>query len=292
MANKVQELFESVTDRIIASLERGVAPWSKPWRGGGGMPVNGYTMRPYRGLLNTFLLSLAGQSFGSNYWCGYGQAIQAGGCVRKGEKATFVLSPLLRKEQGSDGSENTVCRGFRTAAVFNLRQCDGVAEPQVESPRGHTPEAAAEKIIAEMPSRPTIIHGNGIQACYRMLDDSVRIAAPECFTSGGSYYSTLFHELAHSTGAEKRLGRPGVMQFDRFGSHQYSQEELVAEMSAAYLMAVAGIENEQEQSAAYIGSWLKKLKDERGLLLAAAGEANRASRYIAAAYLTEESAPS
>ena len=152
------------------------------------------------------------------------------------------------------------------------------------SKREHSPIEEAERIVAGMPKRPEIRHGGG-RACYSLSLDRVDMPQPETFRSGQDYYSVLFHELTHSTGHESRLNRKGVSASDgewsAFGSTPYAREELVAEMGAAFLSGHAGIvERTISNSAAYIQSWLQRLKDDARLVVQAAAQAQKAADYI------------
>jgi len=280
---KVEEIFEGITDRIIGMLETGIAPWRKPWRtSDGAMPYNAYTGREYRGMLNTFILGFAGQAFGCNAWVGFHQCVKMGGSV-KGQKSTWILAPLVKKERDENGQEQTRVFGFRGVYVFNVAQCEGITLPTIEQ-REHNANEDAEALWSSFPNPPALLHGGG-RACYSPQSDAIHMPKPEDFDTASDYYGTLFHEATHATGAEKRLNRPGIAQFDRFGSHQYSQEELVAEMGSAYLLALAGMEPKEEQNAAYIGHWLAAIKGDRDLVRKAAIDANRGTRLIAARFM-------
>jgi antirestriction protein ArdC len=138
----------------------------------------------------------------------------------------------------------------------------------------------AEQIMAGMPHKPDIRHG-GNEACYSPMLDYVKLPEPSAFQSPEEYYATAYHELVHSTGHASRVGRKGILEPSFFGSHEYSKEELVAEMGAAFLCGVAGIEQRTiENSASYISGWLKALKNDRKLLVMAAAQAQHAVDYI------------
>lgn len=288
MNDKIQNLFDTITDRIIASLENGVAPWSKPWVSAGHhLPWNCTTGKTYNGLLNTFLLMIASQGFTSNAWCGMSQARNKfGAYLKPGQKSPVsILIPRIVK----DDDDREKCVGFKSVAVFNADQFDGLVLPEPEtSGVAHEPHAIAEAIVASMPEPPAFLHDGGGRAYYVPTSDSIHLPDVTAFTSSDAYYATKFHEMVHATGHAKRLGRDGIMKFDRFGSHQYSQEELVAEMGAAYLLALSGIDSQVDQNAAYIASWLKALKDDRNMLYRAALEANKATRHVAGSFLREQ----
>jgi len=173
---------------------------------------------------------------------------------------------------------------LRYYRVFNLEQCElpqAVLDkiPTVET-HEHDPIEAAERIIADMPNRPEIQY-TGSKAFYSSITDRITLPPRELFTSVEEFYATALHETVHSSGSEKRLAREGICEAAPFGSPAYSNEELVAEFGAAYLCAEAGISNAVIQNqAGYVAGWLKKLRDDRKLLIHAAAQAQRAADFI------------
>ncbi len=174
----------------------------------------------------------------------------------------------------------------RAYTVFNATQCElppAWAERAKVEQRAIDPVlkiGACEKIVADMPGRPAITHG-GDSAFYRPSVDQVTMPEASSFEAPELYYSVLFHELTHATGHAGRLNRPGVVDAGRFGDTNYSKEELVAEMGAAFLCGVAGIDNRTtDTSVSYIRGWLKRLRDDPRLLVQAASQAQRAADYI------------
>jgi len=274
--------YAVITDRIIESLEKGVVPWHRPWAGGES-PRNLCSGKAYRGI-NTFLLSAS--SYASPWWLTFNQAKQRGGHIRKGEQSTPIVFwkwlEVTDKESGEQGKRKRIpfLRYFR---VFNAEQCEGIATPAVNpsaTTGGFSPIEAAEKIVERMPKAPAIITGEP-RAYYRPATDTVNMPARELFSSAQGYYATLFHELTHSTGHKSRLDRPGIAEVAAFGSQTYSREELVAEMGAAYLAGQCGIVQQTiDNAASYIASWLKRLKDDRKLVVIAAAQAQKASDFI------------
>jgi antirestriction protein ArdC len=271
------DVYQIVTDRVISLLEAGTVPWRKAWAGGDEFPKNLASGKAYRGV-NVWLLSCAG--YGSPYWLSYKQAQARGGSVRKGEKSSIaVFWKRLETTDKATGEAKTIPM-LRYYRVFNVEQCDGVEYPKPEAREvTFNPIAAAESIVESMPARPEITH-NEQRAYYQRSSDKVNMPKRDTFNAETEYYSTLFHELIHATGHESRLGR---LQNDKsnFGSSSYAKEELLAEMGASYLNATAGIvESTIENSAAYIASWLKRLHDDRKLVVTAAAAAQRASDFI------------
>lgn len=274
-------VFEQVTARIMEMLETGTVPWKKPWSSTGGAR-NLVSQKPYRGI-NQFLLNCS--PYSSPYWLTFNQARQKGGSVNKGEKSTAVLFwKWLDQKVVPDEDENSASSKvplLRYYNVFNLEQIDGITAPVEEqpvNPFSHIEQA--EQIINNMPQRPNIQYG-GDRACYSPKLDKVKLPNQVAFKSPEEFYSTAFHELTHSSGHSSRLSRKGILEPSYFGSHDYSQEELVAEFGASMLCGFAGIEQQTiENSAAYIQGWLKVLKNDQKLAIMAAGQAQRAADFI------------
>lgn len=166
-------------------------------------------------------------------------------------------------------------------SVFNIEQTEGISHPPAEETNNlFDPITIAEEIIAAMPIKPDIRYG-GNRAYYSPSLDYVQLPQQHTFDTIEEFYNTSFHELAHATGHQSRLARKSILEPSYFGSHEYSKEELVAEMGAAFLCGHCGIENRTiENSAAYIGGWLKALTKDRTLLVHAAAAAQKAADYI------------
>lgn len=283
-----RDLYQEVTDRILELLDWGVAPWRQPIKRSGvgdGTPRSLATGKSYRGV-NVFLLAMTSWAHGfeSSYWATFNQVSKQGGKVRKGEKATLVLFWKQAATIDRDSGEEITVPVLRHYNVFNAEQCEGVAAPDlVEADAGaepFVPLERAEAIVAGYPDGPGVTHA-GSRAMYLPTIDLVRLPAPEWFVDRESYYATLFHELAHSTGHSKRLDRGLDEGPAPFGSPDYSKEELVAEMGSAFLCAAAGISPPTiEQSAAYIDGWRRKLRDDKKLVVQAAGQGQRAADHV------------
>lgn len=282
-ASKTRRDVEAeVTAKVLDALERGTVPWEKPWRTAGLLPTSANTGKPYRGI-NVWLLSLSAEAagYGSPYWLTYNQAKARGGNVRKGEKGTLVVFWKRIKIKDAEAEDGTkVIPLLRYYVVFNLDQTENVTLP----PRFDLPEfeavepgEAVESVLAGYADGPTIRYRTGTDAYYTRGDDTITLPALDQFTDAVGFSATLFHELVHSTGNEKRLNR-----FERngepqhFGSERYAREELVAELGAAQLAAVAGTDHRIEQSAAYVANWLQALKDDKSLVVRAAQQAQAA----------------
>jgi antirestriction protein ArdC len=268
-------VYEIVTSRILAELEKGEIPWRKPWRTL--PPANLISKKPYRGI-NVFLLALAG--YGSQYWLTYRQAQALGGNVRKGEHGTKIVFWKFDKfeTETADGeTEERKSAFLRYYTVFNLEQTEGLKALLALPPV--FPIESAEVIVSGMPNPPAF--EQDAQAAYIPSRDTVTMPSRTAFDSQVEYYSTLFHELTHSTGHAKRLAREGFDTPQKFGSESYSREELIAEMGSAMLCGIAGIEQATIiNSAAYLQSWIKRLKADSRLVVSAASAAQKAADYI------------
>jgi antirestriction protein ArdC len=264
-----------VTERIVKLLETGVVPWRRPWVNRGGA-VNWLTQKPYRGI-NTMLLD-------PGEYATMKQINAAGGKVKKGEKSQIIVFWKwinFKDEETGEVSDEKIPL-LRYYRVFEINtQCEGLESRRKQMEEfSHDPIEEAEKIVQGFAGTPPIRFAPG-RAYYRPSADFISVPPIQDYGIPGEYYSTLFHEMVHSTGHPKRLNRPGVANFDTFGSEQYSKEELVAEMGAAMLCGMAGIDNSTiDNSVAYIGAWLRKLKDDAKLVIQAAGQAQKAADHI------------
>ncbi|WP_243375516.1 zincin-like metallopeptidase domain-containing protein [Geotalea sp. SG265] len=273
-------VYEVINNRIMELLEQGTVPWRKPWNAESNMPKNLINKKHYRGI-NVFLLAC--MPYSSSYWMTFKQVQDKGGHVKKGEKSTPVI--FWKWLDRNDAEDNDATTGkiplLRYYSVFNLEQCEGITAPKpLETVNEFGSIGKAEEIIANMPLLPEIKYG-GNRAYYSPALDYVQLPSQNSFDSAEEYYSTAFHELTHATGHAKRVGRKSILEPSYFGSHEYSKEELVAEMGAAFLCGYCGIEQKTiKNSAAYIQGWLKELKNDRTLLIHAAAQAQKSADYI------------
>jgi antirestriction protein ArdC len=269
-------VYDVITSRILENLDKGVIPWRKPWVGGGA-PKNFVSKKEYRGI-NVWLLSSGG--FTSPYWLTFKQAGDAGGHIRKGEHGSPCIFWKFRDAKEDDAAEDRPAPILRYYTVFNLSQCEGIADPDPVEAFPVDPIPAAEGIVTGYTGAPPVTHKGG-RACYSPMIDTVSMPARESFPNQAEYYSTLFHEFGHSTGHESRLNRKGADAVAAFGGQSYSREELVAEMAAAYLCGTAGIENATlENSAAYIAGWRSHLKSDPKCVIIAAAQGQKAADWI------------
>ena len=272
-------VHQIVTDRILEELKKGQIPWKKPWTGVRTGAYSRSTGRPYS-VLNQLLLFKPGE------YLTFKQAMEAGGSIRKGEKASFVVfwKPLPVKETNKDGKEVTkIVPLLRYYHVFHIDQCENV-KPKYTEPKltFADPIKEAEAVLAEYSGRSgcRIYHQKQDRAYYSPGLDEIHLPLREQFPDIREYYSTAFHECTHSTGHEKRLNRLTKGTF--FGDSDYSKEELVAEIGSAILMNDLGIESPAtfHNSAAYSQNWLSALKNDNRLIVSAAGKAEKAARLI------------
>ena len=284
------DCYEVVTQRIIDLLNQGTIPWQKPWKSNGGLPKNLVSGKHYRGM-NTFLLH--SMNYDSPYWVTYKQAADLGGNVRKGEKACPVIFWKRWEKVDKATGEKSSIPMMRFYYVFNIAQCDGLKNLFGENITGETtPEtpaeitgdySKAESLVSGYKGAPEVRHGMA-RAYYSPGADYIGLPDNARFSSIGHYYATLFHEMAHSTGHPSRLNRPGINNpAIRFGDSNYSKEELVAEMGSAFLCGLAGIGETGgliQNAAAYVAGWLKALRDDKKLVIQAAGQAQRAVDFI------------
>ncbi|RBW68256.1 ArdC family protein [Bacillus taeanensis] len=264
-------VYEIVTNKIIEKLEEGMIPWRRPWTNAGA--VNWKTQKPYRGI-NVMLLE-------SGEYASFKQIQEAGGKVKKGEKAHIVVFwKWLEKEDEETGKIEKIPM-LRYFKVFNIQtQVEGLKSKRKTETFQHNPVEEAEKIIKGYQDAPRYTFMSG-EAYYLPSRDIINVPPMKDFPNVNEYYSTMFHEIVHSTGHERRLHRQGIIEPAGFGSETYSREELIAEMGAAMLCGVSGIDNSTiDNSASYINSWLRKLKEDSRLVVQAAAKAQHAADYI------------
>ena len=266
------KVYEIITQKIIQQLESGVIPWKQPWKTG--IPQNLLSRKPYRGINAILLGSLP---FPSPYFLTFKQARLLDGYVRPGEKGIQIVFWNFIVDEESE--EKRRLPFLRYYTVFNASQCNGIQIPTTpQLPFNEIEEC--ERIVSEMPDAPKINYAANY-AAYSPVTDTVKIPARESFDTSQGFYSTLFHELGHSTGHPSRLNRPGITPDLTFGSSSYSKEELIAELSSSFLCAKAGIvANTIANSAAYISGWLRALKNDKRMIIAAAAQSQKASDYI------------
>jgi antirestriction protein ArdC len=282
------DIRQEITDRIIEALERGVAPWQKPWSASSLLAMNPTTGNThYRGV-NRLLLSLGNHQ--DNRWMTYAQAAKQGWQVRKGEKGMPIIKvveiePDEAKDAGrpeSEGDEKQDRRfALRRYTVFNAEQIDGIPALPESGTNAFDPIEKAENVLDALKVKTglTILHG-GADAFYHPKMDLIRLPPKKAFKTAEDYYSVALHEGAHSTGHESRIGRD---LSSRFGTEGYAAEELIAEISSAILSAQTGIplsHEHIEQHSSYVGSWLKALREDKMAIFRAAKDAEKVCDYL------------
>ena len=268
---KKKTVYEIVTERIIEKLKQGEIPWRRPWNA---YPaVNWVTQKPYRGI-NQLLLD-------PGEYATWNQVKKAGGRVKKGAKSHMVTFWKLIevKNEDEEGVVETI-PFLRYYRVFNIKDCEGLESKRKVETFDHDPIEEAEKIIEGYPDAPEITFAPG-RAFYRPSDDIISIPEKSDFEQVEEYYSTIFHEMVHSTGHKN--GWAGMeLQSCLPSVATIYKEELVAEIGAAMLCGLAGIEQETlDNSAAYVQGWLKKLEGDSKFIVSAANQAQKAADYIA-----------
>ena len=271
------DIYSEVTSRIMEQMEQGVIPWQKPWVACG-KAISRTTGKPYS-LLNQMLLGRLGE------YLTFKQCQEAGGKVKKGEKASMVVFWKFIEQKDEETGEVKEVPFLRYYNVFHIDQCEGItAKHTTETafPDGAATLESAQEIIYDYLGREGVklSHEEGDRAFYRPATDEVVLPIRKQFMSTAEYYSTVFHELTHSTGHPTRLNRLTRPSF--FGTEDYSKEELVAEIGAATLVNHVGLETASSfrNSAAYIQNWLGVLKGDKRFIVSAAGRAEKAVNLI------------
>lgn len=269
-------VYRIITERIIEQLRAGTAPWRQEWTTDAA--PRSIVGRRYTGI-NVFLTLCRG--YGSPYWLTRNHIRQRGGRVRDDEwdKRTQIIFWKRHTITDKVTGEDKTIPLLRYYTVWNLEQVEGI-DPPADHPamRVHPTEDRhhrAEEIIAGYPDRPHISEA-GAEAVYNPTTDRIVLPPRATFGTLDEFYTTAYHELGHSTGHPARLNR----NLGRLGSHAYGREELVAEMTAAFLSAEAGIQTTLPNSASYLNSWINTLQEDVRAVVVAAGAAQRAADHI------------
>jgi antirestriction protein ArdC len=293
-ATSKRDLRQEITDAMIAALEKGTAPWQRPWQAGAlELPFNPTSEKRYRGG-NAIHLMLTGASRGYEdpRWLTYRQALEKGWQVRKGEKGTQIeFWQFGSRSKGNDVSgdepeglddpSRTNNRPLhRVYTVFNAKHIDGIP--------GHSPRVrqewetirSAESILQH--SGAKIIHDQDDRAFYNRLTDSIHLPPKGAFQTPGAYFGTALHEASHWTGAVHRLNRSTLTESYRFGDLNYAKEELRAELASVFLMAERGVPHDPDRHAAYVSCWLEALRQDKHEIFRAARDAHRAADLLIA----------
>ena len=287
------DLYQEVTNRIIALLEQGTVPWQLPWSQYG-LARNYATKHIYTGI-NLILMNNTKHAV--PYFLTFRQAKELGGKIRKGAKAERVyfytryykdgdgnrLEAGEAKSREAAGEDLQVISFLKYYSVFAITDVEGVTFdlPELKLYENERIQRC-EQIVANMPNKPVIGQINSERAYYCPVSDEITLPDIKQFSSSVYYYVAMFHELIHSTGHQSRLSRSGIIHPNKFGSKAYSKEELIAEMGASFLCATAGIDydNVTSNSAAYLAGWLQVLRGDKRFIFKAAAGAQKAANYI------------
>jgi len=288
---------EIVSSRVIEKLEQAEKSgipikWIKSWNySQASSPFYNPVTKTFYSGRNIMILSVLGEEFTDPRYLTSLNIKNLGGFIKKGSRGIpIVYSNVICKEHRKRdcvGCDDTASRIFFNAhyTVFNVEQCENLNLPELETPEllEFDAIAEAESIVANYTTIPTVAHNGGNRAYYTRLSDSIHLPVKSAFSSVPEYYSTLFHELVHSTLHTSRLDRNFADTTDishRFGSDSYAKEELVAEIGNAMLCARSGIDTTMDNSVAYIRGWIKQFKNDSKLLLSSANYSNKAVKYI------------
>lgn len=267
-----------ITERILAQLEKGEVPWRKSWKTLG-FPKNLVSKQPYHGI-NTLLLAM--MPYGSSWWLTYKQATDLGGKIKKGEHGVpiiFYKSVEVDNLDPTDQRDTIVIPFLRYYTVFNSEQCEGLEGKIPEMKLNpNNPIEDCKEIVEGYKTCPEIKY-NGGMAFYDPKEDYIGMPEIGLFDSSEDYYTTLFHEMVHSTGHGKRLDRKSIKEWVH-RNDDYSQEELVAEIGALFLMNRVGIEKTFDNSIAYVQYWLKALKGDPTMIIRTSSWAQKAHDLI------------
>lgn len=295
---------QEVTNQIIEMLETGTAPWQKPWEAtSAAIPFNPTSERNYRGGNALHLMATAARKgFSDPRWLTYRQAQENGWQVRGGEKGTQI--EYWQFDDRSGGSRSGAPQSepdspdqpgasharhapiHRVYTVFNAEQIEGVPAHQPRQRNEWEVAKTGEQILAN--SGASIAHDQPDRAFYSRAQDSIHLPPKDAFRSAPDYYGTALHELAHWTGHPTRLNRQTLNESYRFGDPNYAKEELRAELTSVFLAAERGIPHNPEQHAAYVGSWINALKNDKHEIFRAAKDAHTAADYILALERSKE----
>lgn len=276
---RIHELYENVTNSIIAELEAGAPPWTKPWKNGVGvsglLPANAATGRHYHGVNVPILWHSASQrAFPTHQWMTFKQAQERNAQVRKGERGTHVVFTKKLRVTDEETEEQKTIGFLRGYVVFNVAQIEGLQVAPASLP---VPEAVRhEKAEAFIAATKAIIHYGHDMAAYVPSIDIITMPAREAFKTIESFYATGLHECGHWSGAKKRLDRD---LSGRFGTRSYAAEELVAELTSAFLCAHLGIAGELRHSG-YVANWIELLKEDARAIFTASAKAQQAADYL------------
>ena len=281
-------LYDEITDKIIAELEAGRVPWVQPWGTAAAkaplaMPKNASTDRLYSGI-NVLILwgAVIERGFTGQSWLTFRQALSLGGHVRKGERSITVVYadrfvPSNEKRRAAETGEEVQAIPFlKRFTVFNTDQCEGLADEIATTAPPPPPDLIEPTVEALIKATGITFRIGGDRAFYAPVEDYVQVPPPQAYFEPINWHRTALHELGHATGHPSRLNRD---QSGSYGTKKYAFEELVAELSAAFGCASLGIVP-TVRHADYIGSWLEGLREDNRAIVRAASQASKAADYL------------
>ncbi|RED25559.1 antirestriction protein ArdC [Rhodopseudomonas thermotolerans] len=283
------DVYQTITNKIVADLEQGIRPWLKPWsvehaagRITRPLRANGI---PYQGV-NVLMLwtEAVTKGYAAPFWMTFKQAIDLGAHVRKGEQGCLVVyaDRIRRTERNAETGEETEAEipFMKGYTVFNVEQIDDLpAHFYAAPPPRAEPLQRIERAEAFFAAIRAEVHHGGNRACYVVSQDRIDLPPFEAFRDPESYYATRAHETIHWTRHENRLNREFGRK--RWGDEGYAMEELVAELGSAFLSADLELTPEvRDDHAAYIASWLEVLKRDKRAIFTAASYAQRAADFL------------
>ncbi len=283
-------LYDDITDKIIAELEDGRLPWVQPWGTAAAeaplaMPRNASTGRQYSGI-NVLILwgAVIQQGYPTQHWLTFRQALSIGGNVRKGERGTTVVyadrftpedEKRRAREVGGDANSIPFLKRF---TVFNAAQCEGLpVDIAVEAPPP-PPGLIEPRVEALIKATGIDFRIGGNRAFYVPALDYVQVPPPQAYFEPINWHRTALHEMGHATGHASRLGRDFS---GSFGTKTYAFEELIAEISSAFCCASLGI-IPTVRHADYVGAWLEVLREDSRAIVRAASQASKAADWLLA----------
>lgn len=285
----MSNVYEIITNRIVEEMSKGIIPWQRPWHGLNDLAISYETRKPYS-LLNQLILDRPGE------WLTFNQVKALGGSIKKGAKAGMVtfykVSPIkveetVTNEEGEEITREKTKMSFilRYYNIFHIEDCDGIQSKMGDAPmEKNEPIYEAEKAIGEYLDRESSLRfqcRKSNRAYYSPSEDTVVVPLLEQFNTPEQYYSTVFHEMVHSTGHTSRLDRKSGMK-SFFGNEEYSKEELVAEIGSAMICGILGFETKKtfKNSIAYLQNWIQVLKNDKKMIVLAASAAEKATNFI------------
>ena len=299
ITNERADLYQEITDQMIAMIEAGTRPWSKSWNGAASptLPLRS-TGVPYRGInVLTLWATAMTRGYAAPHWLTFKQALALGGAVRKGERGSTVVYANTIEVDGDNGGKSSAddkrhMAFLKRYTVFNAEQIDGIEAsyptpaPIITATNPDRRDAELDALFARV---PVALKHAGSQPYYQPSSDQIVMPDFADFHTSDDYYSTLAHEMTHATGHVDRLARPTLISLKR---EDYAREELVAELGAAFVSAAIGIKlHDREDHAAYLANWLQALRSDKRAIFTAARLAQEASDWLLSRMVDDSGPP-